>query len=570
MSYYYEIYTTYLRFLQFLKPYWKAGVITGFLMLLTVLLQLPTPLLTKYLIDNIVPAQNLKLLNIFALLLVLIIVLNNVISYLESYMLVTYRNKVEFDIRKQLFQKILLAKQSYLDKQKTGYVDSRIDSDVNAVGNLFMETLLDLIIDMLTFIVGVGLLFYLNKILAIVSLLSLPLFIISFHVFSKKLNSLMEFNQEKWAELRGSTVEYITQTKTIKAFNKVELIYKLFVESLKDAIKSNKTLELYNVISGIAIGLTGALLPLFVLWYGIRQIILGYFTLGGFIAFNTCIGYLYGPVQNFVSLNIDLHSAIAAAKRIFEIIDLPEENVGFGINTLEQVTSIRFEDVTYYYNTKEKRGIRGISFNLYKGKTLAIVGETGKGKSTIAKLILGFDLPKQGKILINNISYVNYSLSSIRDKIGYVPQEPELFSATILDNITFLSEHPDMELVKTVVEICCLTQTIQRLLDGLQTNVFESGIGLSGGEKQRIAIARALYKQPDILIFDEATSAIDTKTEATLLKNLLNMKQKPGIFFITHRLSLVGRMHNVLDLNTDFAINNKKIYENSENSEIDK
>jgi ABC-type bacteriocin/lantibiotic exporter with double-glycine peptidase domain len=155
MSYYYEIYTTYLRFLQFLKPYWKAGVITGFLMLLTVLLQLPTPLLTKYLIDNIVPAQNLKLLNIFALLLVLIIVLNNVISYLESYMLVTYRNKVEFDIRKQLFQKILLAKQSYLDKQKTGYVDSRIDSDVNAVGNLFMETLLDLIIDMLTFIVGV-------------------------------------------------------------------------------------------------------------------------------------------------------------------------------------------------------------------------------------------------------------------------------------------------------------------------------------------------------------------------------------------------------------------------------
>lgn len=549
MTYYTQIYKTYIRFLNFLKPYWKAGVLTGFLMVISALLQLPTPLLTKYLIDEIVPAKDLKLLNIFGLVLVGIIILNNLFSYIQNHLLITYRNKIETDIRKTLFEKILNSKQEFIEKEKTGYIDSRIDSDVNAVGNLFMETLLDLVIDFMTFVVGVGLLFYLNKTLAFVSLLSLPIFIISFHLFSKKMNQLMNVKQEKWANLRGTTVEYIKQSKTIKAFNKGKIIYKLFYENLKEAIKSKNTLEIYNVISGIAIGLTGAMLPLFVLWYGIREIIIGNFTLGGFIAFNTCIGYLYGPVQNFVSLNIDIHSSVAAAKRIFEIIDLPEENDNFGNEIIKSIESIEMKNVTYYYKKDEKRGIENVTLKISKGTTLAIVGETGKGKSTISRLILGFDVPQTGEILTNNKKNTLLKLPSVRNKIGFVPQEPELLSGTILENISFMSKNIKNDWILHLIEICCLEETIKRFPNGLNTNVFEAGVGLSGGEKQRIAIARALYNKPDMLLLDEATSAIDSETEELLTINLLNLSWNPGIIFITHRLSFIDKVDKVLNLN---------------------
>jgi len=357
-AYYKESFQLYRHFLKFLKPYWKVGAIAGLLMIISALLQLPSPLLTKYLIDKIVPLKNLEMLNLFTLVLVGVVLLDNGIDYLRSFLLIKYRYLVEKDIRSTLFNKVLYAQLSFIEKEKVGYMASRIDNDVEAIRNLFMDTLLNLAVNMLTFIVGVGLCFYLNTRLAIVSLVSLPLFIISFHVCSRRMNRLTAERQEQWARLRGTTVEYISQVKVIKSFFKIKEFFQFYISFLDTAISSSRKQEVFNVISNIAIGITGVLLPLFVLWYGVREIIMGNFTLGGFIAFNTCISYLYNPVQSFVSLNIDIHSALAAAKRIAEIFRLNDETTLFGSKRIQTLQSIELKHVSYYYDEKEKRGIK--------------------------------------------------------------------------------------------------------------------------------------------------------------------------------------------------------------------
>ncbi len=549
MNYYKKSWKIYKRFLKFLKPYWGVGVIVGVLMIISALLQLPAPLLTRYLIDTIVPAKNLKLLNLLCLLLVGIILFNNFISYVYQLMLIKYRINVERDIRNLLIDRVFSGKILFFEKNQTGYILSRVDSDVDAIGHLFIETILDIVMDVLTFIVGAGLLIYLNLKLAIISLLSLPVFVFSFHFFSRKMNEFTMINQEKWANFRGVLTEILSQVKTLKLFGKSSFAREKIESNLEQALESDKNLSVYNVISSIAIGITGVVLPLFVLWYGVREIILGNFTVGGYIAFNTCIGYLYDPVKSFISLNLDIHSSIAAAERIFNIIDLENEAGYFGTKNLPGISTIEFKNVSFFYpDREEKSGIENISFSLSKGEKIAIVGETGSGKSTIVRLLSGFDIPQKGKILINGRDYREYSLSEIRKRIAVVPQEPPLLSGSILENIVFFEKEYDINFVKELIKKCQLEKTIERMPDALETNVFEDGIGLSGGEKQRIAIARALYRRSDVIVFDEATSALDKETELALFENLLQLEWQPLIIWISHRQYLLKKFNKILRL----------------------
>ncbi len=524
-------------------------------MVLSALLQLPAPLLTKYLIDKILPSHNFFMLNWLTLILVAILLLNNGISYLYKVMLINYRVKVERDIRLSLFQRVVFGRIRMFEEMKIGYLQSRVDNDVDAAGQLFLESILDLALDAMTFIVGVGLLFYLNYRLAIVALLSLPLFIFSFYAFSRTMNELSRDRQEKWALFRGVLVEFISAIKTVKLFGGEKVVSDRYSSSVEDALESDRRLGKYNIVAGIFIGLTGVLLPLFVLWYGVRQIMLGQFTLGGFIAFNSCIGYLYNPVRNFVTLNLDIHSSLAAAERIFQIMDVPAESGMFGLEPLKEIRSIEIGDVSYHYNDGENRtGLSTVGFSVTRGERIAIVGETGSGKTTISRLLMGFDVPSSGTILLNGTNYQKFRLDQIRKKMSLVPQEPPLLSGNILDNITFFDPEPDKQFVDQLVKWCELESTLSRFPDGLLTNVQEAGIGISGGEKQRIAIARALYTKADLIIFDEATSALDMETENRIFNNLIELPWNPGIIWITHRRGFLEKMNHIVTLDTGKAL----------------
>ena len=535
-----------------MKPYWRVGVGVGLLMVLSALLQLPAPLLTKYLIDKILPSHSFAMLNWLALTLVGILLINNFVSYLYKIMLIDYRVRIERDIRLSLFQKIVFGKIKMFEEMKIGYLQSRVDSDVDAVGHLFLETILDLSLNALTFAVGVGLLFYLNSHLAIVALLSLPAFIFSFHAFSRKMNELSQTRQETWAQFRGTLIEFISSIKTLKAFCVEKMALNRYSNRVGIALDSDKQLETYNIVASILIGLTSVLLPLFVLWYGVRQIMLEQFTLGGFIAFNSCIGYLYNPVRSVVTLNLDIHSALAAARRIFQILDAPSEFHMFGSKCLEKIDSVEFKDICYYYTeNKNRTGLSSVSFAVRRGEKIAIVGETGSGKTTISRLLMGFDLPSSGIIYINDTNHREFHLTHLRNRIALVPQEPPLMSGTILDNISFFDHKPDISLVNQIVDWCQLKTTLARFPNGLLTNVFESGSGISGGEKQRIAIARALYKRTDIIVFDESTSALDTKTEQNLFESLADLPWTPGIIWITHGKNFLNKMSQIIQLNNE-------------------
>jgi len=545
-GYYRNAWRTYRRFLHFLAPYWESGAVAGILMLLSALLQLPAPLLTKYLIDTIVPRGDLRLLNLLALALVGIVLLNNLSSYLYRKLLVDYRIKVEADIRTSLFRSIMSAPLRFFEEHQRGYLESRADADVNAAGRLFVETVLDLGMDGLTFAVGVGLIFYLNVQLAIVSILSLPLFIITFHAFSKRMNEYSRERQEAWASFRGALVELLGMAGTLKGFAREAVAHVRYGGSLRSALASDRKLELYNVVASIAIGLTGVLLPLFVLWYGIRQIILGQFTLGGFIAFNTCIGYLYNPVRNVVSTNIDIHAALAAAERIFEIIDTMAESGRFGTQPLDDIRTLDVGRVSFSYG--ERGELAPVSFRATRGERVAVVGETGAGKTTLARLLLGFDVPTSGSIRVNGTDYTSFDLRSIRVRIGFVPQEPPLLSGTILDNMTFFDSDPDPEWIQSLIQIAILEETVGRFPKHLQTPIQELGAMLSGGEKQRIAIARALYGKPDLIIFDEATSALDAVTQQKPMRNLGALPWRPIMIWMTHRRETLPGMDRTMTL----------------------
>ncbi len=547
LTYYKKIYRVYLRFLIFLKPYWRAGVIAGVLMLLTALLQLPTPLLTRYLIDEIVPAKDLARLNLFSVLLITLVMVLNFLSYFEQKVLIIYRNRVQSDIRQRLFSKLFCLRYDFFEKEKIGYWHSRIDNDVSRLQQLFLETFLDIGMNLLTFVVGAGLLLYLNFRLALISFLLLPAFIITFHVFSRRMNEYSLKNQEAWARQRGDSVEYLKQNLLVRTFGKVERCLQLFKKSLAAAIDSSQRMELYGAISSIVIGLVAAIIPLFILWYGVRQIILGQFSLGGFIAFNSCIGYLYNPVRRLVNLNIDIHSAVAAAERVFKIIDYEEENFLFGKEELERFEELAFKEVSFSYENGE-RGIEQISFELKKNESMVIVGETGSGKSTILKLILGLYRLNSGEIVINGRSITDYSLPGLRKRIGYVEQEAELFSGSVLENITFFEEDYDRDFLNQIISVCELREVISRFPQGLETNILESGEGISGGERQRIALARALYRQPQLLLLDEASSALDVETERKIFENLLGLSWKPALIVVTHRLQLVDYFQKLMRL----------------------
>lgn len=548
MSYYRESIRSYVRFLRFLAPYRGIGLLAGALMLLSSGLQLPMPLLMRYLIDVVVPARNLTYLSRLIFLLIGILLLSQVLIYLEKRLLVTYKNHVQRDLRTSLFKKLLTTRQSTLERETIGYFQARVDSDVDAISSLLMDTLLGAVVDILTLAVGVSLLFYFNAELALVGIMSLPAFILCYHLFSKRIHALAAKRQDSWARLRGTQVELAGQARVIKSFNRSNVILSLFATKLGQAIESDRILALTNVVATIAIGLTGAVLPFFILWYGIRQIILGGFTLGGFVAFNSCVGFLYGPVQNLAATNIAIQAALASAQRIFEILSYEEDDASFGTISLHEIQSVRLQEVSYVYDREEKRGLENVSLSLERGNVMAVVGATGGGKSTLGQLLVGLRVPTSGRILFNSVDYTQYDLAAIRTRIGYVPQEPDLLSGSIRDNITFFETSTDRALLDSVVAWCVLEQTIRRCAKRLDTHVLEAGGGLSGGEKQRIAIARALYRKPDLLILDESTSALDIETEKELMPHLLHLPWRPAVLLITHRRSFLHSVDKVLSL----------------------
>ena len=537
---------TVLRFLRFLKPYWKKGVIAFLFMLLAVGLQLPMPFLTKYLIDKVLVLKSFKILNIIGLVLVGVLFVRAASTFIESFLLTTFRGRVLFDIRLKLFEHIQKFSLSFFHKKETGYLMSRVSGDVNAVQGLLADTLVSFGQNTLTFIAGIACTLYIHPKLAIICFGILPLYLLSLQVFNKRIRRMSHDVRERYAMVQKDLQELLSAIFIIKAFTGEKRSTIRLLKSVKDAIRKEVRLDITTALASISSVIISSAGPIVLIWYGCGEIIRGSLTVGGLIAFNSFIRYLFGPARALFNLNIGIQRSLAACERVFEIMDIAPEREGKNdIKVTEG--KVVFENASFSYDGEE-RVLKNISFEVNPGELVAIVGRSGVGKTTLVSLIPRFYEPEEGKILIDGEDIKDANLKKLRKNIGIVAQETFLFSDTIKENISFGNPDANDREIEEAARLAYCNEFIKTLPGGYETKVGERGVNLSGGERQRISIARAILKNPKILILDEATSNLDSESEKKIQKALEPLMKKRTTFVIAHRLSTIINADRILVL----------------------
>ncbi len=527
------------RFLKFLKPYWKKGLLAFFLMLISVLLQLPMPFLTRYIIDKVILLKSFKILNIIGFVLIGVIFLQSFSSFLENYLLTTFRARVLFDVRYKLYEHVQLLPLKFFHDKGTGYLMARISGDVDTLQGLLADTFIASVRNLLIFITGIACTLYLHKKLALICFSILPLYALILYLFNKKIRNLSGELREKYANMQKELQELLSGITIIKAFcgEKTGLIK--FIKRLKELARQDVKLGITSTLFMITSGIISSIAPLVLIWYGCAEIMRGNLTIGSLIAFNSFIRYLFGPTQALMNINLNIQRSLASCQRIFELFDekpeIKEDKKAIEIKEIKG--KVKFKNVCFSYDSEIT--LKNVSFEVNPGEKVALVGHSGAGKSTIVKLLMRFYEPQKGEILIDDVDIRRIKIKSLRDKIAIVTQDVFLFSGSIKENIRFGKPSATDEEIVESAKKSHAHDFIIKLPKGYDTEIGERGVKLSGGERQRIAIARAILKNPKILILDEATSQIDTESEKLIREALLELMKDKTTFIIAHRLSSV-------------------------------
>lgn len=528
------------RFLPYLKPHWKRAFFAGIFMLCSVLLQLPLPLLTRYTIDNILPNNNFVLLNWVILGLIGFMLVKGMSDVLNGYFLTLFRERVLFDIQLKLFQHIQNLSISFFKDAKTGYLTSRVYSDVSNLQGLLANTFLNFLRDTLTFLVGGIVIFIFHWKLALISLTVLPFFIYSINFFAKRVRKKSREFQERFSLVFDVLQENLSAFYLIKSFQLEKHSAIRLIKRLRDLIKTTIRFNLLTSLSNYITTFIGGMGPLIVLWYGGREVIRGNLTLGTLVAFSAFLGYLFGPAQRLMNLNTTVQTSLASLERVFELFDIASE-----IKEVDEPKKfdpkegrIEFKNITFSYDSS-KPILKNINLIVEPGITVALVGKSGAGKTSLVNLIPRFYDPQKGDVFLDGINIKEVRIQDLRKAIGIVPQEVFLFSGTIRENIRYGRLDASDEEIIEAAKLANADEFIKRLPQSYDTEVGERGVKLSGGQRQRIAIARAFLRNPKILILDEATSELDSESERLIQEALLNLMKNRTTFIIAHRLSTV-------------------------------
>lgn len=517
------------------KQQWRLALAAGLLLLFSAALQLPAPLITRYLVDEVIPSGDFLRLHALAAALVLVVAAYHGSSYLLHRVTVENRVRVEESLRRSLWEKVLLAPASLAEGERKGYLQARLDADVDRVGDLFLDSLLEVVLQVVTLLVGVGLLLYLNVFLAIVSFLAVPFFVWTSKRYMGALEGQSGERQEAWARFRGVLVELLSLFATVKAHAGEPRAREIHQQNLRRALEADRCYGFLSAKASAVAAVGGAVLPLFVLWYGSWAIMHGRFTLGSFLAFHGALGYLFGPVQALVGVSFDVAGAMAAGKRLVELSGWPEEGARFGGKPLPKVFTLEARQL--WVSPGEGRVVGPVSFVLEPGMWLALVGGSGVGKTSVLRALIGMAEIVEGEVLVEGTPLSHFSLTELRKKVALVGQEPRFFAGTVRENLAVFAANPSDLALEEILECCMLRETMAALPEGLDTHLAEGGISLSGGERQRLALARALLLRPNVLLLDEITAGLDGKTEERLLHRLRALPWKPAVLVVTHRLA---------------------------------
>lgn len=538
------------RLVYFLKPYKLYLALGVFLAIIASALAPLRPFLTKYAIDNFVSKnESSNDFLLFIILIFVVIIVGGLFQFALSYLMQWVGQRILFDMRNSLFVHIESLPVKYFDKNPVGRLVTRVTNDIEALNELFSSGVVMIIADLLLIFWIIGFMFYINPELALITLSVLPVLIIATLIFKNKVRDLFRLVRGKLAEINSFLNEFISGIITVKLFSQEKRLATEFNLLNSDYRKYMvKTVFQYAVffpvvelLSAIALGC--------IIWYSSSNILSGAMTVGVFIAFIQYGEMFFRPVRDLSEKFTNLQSAMAASERIFSTLDeiaIHEQEVS-NAAPLVFKDKIEFRDVSFSYDPS-KPVLKDVSFEINKGDTVAIVGTTGSGKTTIINLLCRFYDFEQGNILFDNVDIRQIPRNVLLKKIALVMQDVFLFSRTVRDNISLSDDEINIEQITAAAKALGADSFIANLNSGFDTKLSERGSTLSAGQKQLLSFCRAYASSPDILILDEATSNIDSETERVIENALDLLLLNRTSIIVAHRLSTIKRANKIIVL----------------------
>ncbi len=557
------------RALVYLRNYWATALGGAIALTLVSLANLATPQLLRLLIDRGITALDMQWVIWIALALVALALIKGVFNFLQGYWGEITSQGVAYDLRNAIFEKLQSLSFSYHDQAQTGRLMTRMTSDVELVRTFIGMGLLQLISALVLLIGSIILMFMMSWKLTLVVMLMIPFIVFIMGVFIRQIMPISKRVQQKLGSLNTILQENLAGKRVVKAFAREEFEkerYKIKNDELLD-----ENINLVRLFSNLfpSIFFIANLAVVAVLWFGGFQVIDNQLSLGQLVAFTGYLGFLLMPMFIMGMIGASMSRAEASAQRIFEVIDAESEvQEKPGAISLPPIQGeVTFDQVSFRYIGAEQDVISNLSFTALSGETIAILGETGSGKSTIINLIPRFYDVTRGRITVGGHDIRDVTIDSLRKQVGIVLQETTLFSGTIRENIAYGKPDADISDIVRAAQAAQADDFIMEFSDGYETLVGERGVGLSGGQKQRIAIARALLIDPKILILDDSTSSVDAETEYKIQTALEELMVGRTSFIIAQRISTVRNADQILLLDQGELVaqgQHKELLETSE------
>ncbi|WP_443932426.1 lipid A export permease/ATP-binding protein MsbA [Phascolarctobacterium succinatutens] len=539
----------YFRALKYIKPYWKRGLAAGICTIIAAGGTAYLPFVIKDMVDQVLSEKNTTMLNWIVLSIIVVFVIRGIAYYGQSYLMNYVGQRVIIDIRKAVFEKLQRLSMSFYDKHKTGTIMSYVTNDVSALQSAMVDNVVEMITETVILVASIVMMIYLDWKLFLVTFATFPVVLFFIDSFGKRIRKSGNRIQEAAADITSVLQEVASSPRVIKSFVREGYEVERFDKENMNNFRANmKYAQLSSTLTP-TIEFVAAVGVSIILWYGGNSVINGSITAGSLVAFLTYAVNISNPIKRLSRVIGNIQKALAAAQRVFDVLDLPEDIKNApDAKALPPVKGdVRFKDVCFAYNESEEV-LSHVSFEVKPGEMIAFVGPSGAGKSTVASLLPRFYDATNGSITIDGQDIRKVTLDSLREQVGIVPQETVLFNGSVYDNILYGRLDATREEVEAAAKAANAHDFIMQLPNGYETMLGDRGMNISGGQRQRISIARAILKNPQILILDEATSALDTESERVVQEALDRLMVGRTSFVIAHRLSTIKNADKIMVL----------------------
>ena len=539
----------YFRALKYVKPYIFRGLCAAICTAIAAGGTAYLPWIIKDMVDQVLKEKNTEMLNYIVISIIVVFIIRGMAFYGQSYLMNYVGQRVIIDIRKAVFEKLQRLSLDFYDKNKTGTIMSYVTNDVGALKSAMVENVVEMVTESVILIASIVMMIYLDWRLFLVTFSTFPVVLLFIDQFGKRIRKSGSRIQEAAADITSVLQETVSSARVIKSFVREEYeINRFEKENIKNFRANMKYAQLSATLTP-TIEFVAAVGVTIILWYGGNSVIDGTITAGSLVAFLTYAVNISNPIKRLSRVIGNIQKAMAAGQRVFGILDLPETVQTLpGAKTMPTVKgNVRFNNVSFSYNPGEQV-LNNVSFDVKPGEMIAFVGPSGAGKSTVASLLPRFYDVSEGSITIDGQDIRQVTLNSLREQVGIVPQETVLFNGSVYDNILYGRLDATKEEVEAAAKAANAHNFIMELPNGYQTMLGDRGMNISGVQRQRISIARAILKNPQILILDEATSALDTESERVVQEALDRLMVGRTSFVIAHRLSTIKNADKIMVL----------------------